>query len=92
MELLPLQNSDIKLTRIGFGCEQLGLHNWGEININDLEVAVKLAVEKGINFFDTADVYGLGKSEENLGKFLGHHRKSVNIITKFGIRFHIPNG
>ena len=87
MELLPLHNSEIKLTRIGFGCEQLGLHNWGEVNINDLELAVNVAIENGINFFDTADVYGLGKSEENLGKFLGQNRKSVNIITKFGIRF-----
>jgi myo-inositol catabolism protein IolS len=87
MELIPLHYSDIKLSRIGFGCEQLGLHNWGEVNINELELAVNVAIEKGINFFDTADVYGLGKSEENLGKFLGLNRKSVNIITKFGIRF-----
>ena len=87
MDLLSLHNSEIKLTRIGFGCEQLGLHNWGEVNINDLELAVNVAIENGINFFDTADVYGLGKSEENLGKFLGQNRKSVNIITKFGIRF-----
>lgn len=87
MELLSLHNSEIKLTRIGFGCEQLGLHNWGEVNINDLELAINEAIDNGINFFDTADVYGLGKSEENLGKFLGQNRKSVNIITKFGIRF-----
>lgn len=87
MDSLFLQNSDIKLSRIGFGCEQLGLHNWGLVNLNDLKLAIELAVDKGINFFDTADVYGLGKSEENLGKFLGHKRKFVNIITKFGIRF-----
>lgn len=88
MELLSLHNAEIKLTRIGFGCEQLGLHNWGKVDINALETAVYVAIENGINYFDTADVYGLGKSEENLGKFLGQKRKSVHIITKFGIRFH----
>jgi aryl-alcohol dehydrogenase-like predicted oxidoreductase len=88
MELVKLYNSEIKLTRIGFGCEQLGLHNWGDVNVNDVGLAINLAIENGVNFFDTADIYGLGKSEENLGKFLRKKRKSVNIITKFGIRLH----
>lgn len=87
---LKVPNSDLNFSRIGFGCEQLGLHNWGKIDLKSVEYAINFSLETGINYFDTADVYGMGKSEENLGNILGNNRKKVNIITKFGIR--IENG
>lgn len=88
---IKIANSDLTFTRIGFGCEQMGFHNWGDIDANEISKAVQGAIEKGVNFFDTADVYGLGKSEQNLGKLLGKKRKSVHIISKFGVRFNNSN-
>ncbi len=85
--LLPNCSSPISISRIGFGCEQLGMHNWGEVNEMEINIAIQKAIDSGISFFDTADVYGLGRSEENLGKFLGTKRKKISIITKFGVRF-----
>ncbi len=87
MDYLKVPKTNFKFSRIGFGCEQLGLHNWGNISIRDIEIAVNQAIDIGINYFDTADIYGLGKSEENLSKFLGSRRKEIHIISKFGIRF-----
>lgn len=85
--VLKVPGTDFSFTRIGFGCEQLGMHNWGNVDATQLNVAVNDAIDHGINYFDTADVYGLGKSEENLAAFLGNRRKQIHIITKFGVRF-----
>lgn len=84
---LRVPHTEFSLSRIGFGGEQLGIYNWGDIDITKLKLAVNEAIDLGIDYFDTADVYGLGKSEENLSIFLGNRRKEVKIITKFGVRF-----
>lgn len=76
-----------KVSRLCFGCEQLGLHNWGTVDEKELKASVRFAVERGINFFDTADVYGMGTSEKNLSDALGADINEVFIATKFGIRF-----
>ena len=54
------------LSKICFGCEPLGGVDWGEVNISDVAEAIDRALELGVNFFDTADVYGLGLSESRL--------------------------
>ena len=54
-----------------FGCEALGGTDWGEFDISEIERAVKRAVSIGINFFDTAAIYGLFESEKRLAKALG---------------------
>lgn len=86
MEYLNI-DCGISISRLCFGCEQLGLYNWGELNEVDLSKSVEQAVDSGVNFFDTADVYGLGSSERNLSKFLGENLSKVIISTKFGVRF-----
>ena len=48
--------------------------------------AVRTAIDNGINYFDTADTYGLGQSEITLGKALGNDRNNVVIQSKFGVR------
>ena len=68
----------------------MGGYGWGEVQEEDLIDAVHMALENGITMFDTADTYGLGKSEETLGKALGTRRKDVVIATKFGVR--VENG
>src|ERR1044071_3039554 len=63
----------------------LGTNNFGtRINEQETAAVVDAALESGINFFDTADLYGGTKSEQFLGKALGARRDQVVIATKFG--------
>lgn len=86
MEYITLQNSNLNVSRICIGGCPMGGYGWGHVEEDELIAAVKTAIEKGINFFDTADTYGLGKSEETLGKAIGKERHNVIIATKFGVR------
>lgn len=74
-----------KVSRICFGCEPLGGVDWGLISLSDIASAISRALELGINFFDTADVYGLGLSETRLSEILGAKRHDVVIATKGGM-------
>lgn len=74
-------------SRIGMGGEQLGGHGWYGLSVAELEKAVDKALECGINFFDTAPIYGLGRSEELLGRILSTRRKGVFVSTKVGLRW-----
>ena len=87
MEYQKLGQTDLKISRIGFGCWAIGGYGWGKINDRDSIAAIHKALKLGINFFDTADIYGLGHSEEILSKALGKHRKKVIIATKFGLKW-----
>lgn len=86
MEYLTLAHSDLKVSRLCMGGCPLGEHGWGVVDHNALVRTVEAAVDNGITMFDTADVYGLGSSEETLGRTLGEKRKQVVIATKFGVR------
>jgi myo-inositol catabolism protein IolS len=81
------------LSRICFGCEPLGGTDWGQIDVSDIASAIARALELGVNFFDTADVYGLGASEERLSEILGAKRHEVVIATKGGLSWtDVPSG
>ena len=67
------------------GCP-MGQYGWGEVQEQELIDAVHAALDCGVNFFDTADTYGLGTSELTLGKALGTRRSQAVIATKFGVR------
>lgn len=71
------------------GCP-MGQYGWGEVQERPLLEAVAAALDRGINFFDTADTYGLGTSEKTLAKALGSRRNEVVIADKFGVR--VENG
>lgn len=77
-------------SRICFGCEQLGGMDWGDVDIGELTSAIHLARTIGVNFFDTAAVYGLGDSERRLGAALAPIDDSVTIATKGGLAIHKP--
>lgn len=68
----------------------MGQYGWGEVQERPLLDAVAAALDRGINFFDTADTYGLGTSEKTLAKALGSRRNEVVIADKFGVR--VENG
>jgi aryl-alcohol dehydrogenase-like predicted oxidoreductase len=88
MEEIPLGTDGPHVSRLGLGGCPLGGHGWGtDFDIKEGERAVRRALELGVNFFDTADVYGLGRSEELLSRALGAERHRVTIATKFGVRW-----
>lgn len=64
----------------------MGGYGWGETHEHCFIEAIHEALDQGVNFFDTANTYGFGKSEETLAKGLGNHRNEVIIQSKFGVR------
>lgn len=79
------------LSQLCFGCEPLGGTDWGSVDIAEIGRAIDRALELAIDFFDTADAYGLGLSEERLSQTLGHRRHDVVIATKGGVFWSQPN-
>ena len=90
MEYITLKNSELSVSRLCMGGCPMGGYGWGKVEEHELIDAVNAALDQGINFFDTADTYGLGQSERTLGKALGSRRKDTVIATKFGVR--VENG
>ncbi|MBI4019735.1 MAG: aldo/keto reductase [Candidatus Aenigmarchaeota archaeon] len=88
MNYRPLGSTGINVSEVGMGCWAIGGSSYGNSYgpTDDAESirAVKKAVELGCNFFDTADVYGHGHSEELLGLALRSYRGEVFIATKGG--------
>lgn len=86
MEYLTLKNSDLKVSRMCMGGCPMGGYGWGS-NVQESELidAVHCALDNGINFFDTADTYGLGQSEITLGKALKGRRDKAVVASKFGV-------
>lgn len=64
----------------------MGGYNWGDTREEDFIGAIHTALDLGVNFFDTADTYGLGQSEKTLAKGLSGNRHNVVIQTKFGVK------
>ena len=86
MEYINLKNTDLKVSRFCMGGCPMGGYNWGRGEQDELVGAIRKAIDTGVNFFDTADTYGLGQSEKTLAKGLGANRQDVIIETKFGVR------
>ena len=77
---------------IGLGCWQLGGDCWGDLEDAKAFGILEASVESGVNFLDTADVYGAGRSEELIGKFLGGRSEKLFVATKLGRQAHVyPN-
>ena len=73
------------VSEIGFGAWAIG-GTWGEVNDDESRKALREAVENGINFFDTADVYGDGRSERLVGELKKDYGDQIHIATKAGRR------
>ncbi|MGD0262548.1 MAG: aldo/keto reductase [Verrucomicrobiota bacterium] len=97
MEYVNLGSSGLKVSRICLGCMTYGSRKWREWVLEEQESRplIRQAIEAGISFFDTADVYSLGVSEEILGRALkefGPPRDRLVIATKvFGVMGDDPN-
>ena len=72
----------LEVTVVGLGCNNFG---W-RLDAAATKKVVDATLDAGINFFDTADIYGKGQSEEYVGRALGQHRSEIVLATKFGMK------
>lgn len=87
-----LGRSDLAISALGLGCWAIGGPfwrgsrpiGWGDVDDNRSLEALERALDLGVTFFDTSDVYGCGHSERVLGEALADRRQQVVIATKFG--------
>ena len=80
METRRIRSLDVSV--VGLGCNNFG---W-RIDEQTTASVVSAAIDAGITFFDTADIYDTGRSEEFLGRALGPRRRQVVVATKFGMK------
>lgn len=89
MEKRRLGTTDMEITPVGFGCWAIGgahwAYGWGAQSDRDAVEAIEKAVELGINWIDTAAVYGLGHAEELVGKALRGLSEKPFVFTKCGL-------
>ncbi len=83
MRKRQLGTNGFSISEIGLGCWQFG-GDFGHMKEDTAFSIMKTAVDNGVSFFDTADVYGTGRSEELIGRFLKQSPRSVTVATKFG--------
>ncbi len=86
MQQRPLASTGRSVSAIGLGTWQLGA-DWGDVSESDALDVLAVSVEAGVTLFDTADVYGDGRSETLIGRFLASHPgHGVTVATKMGRR------
>ena len=92
MHTRTLGNTGTAISEVGLGTWQLGSADWGKVNPADTQAILTRSVECGVNFIDTADVYGMGHSERAIGDFLKTTSAELHVATKLGRRHDEPHG
>jgi aryl-alcohol dehydrogenase-like predicted oxidoreductase len=90
MNLRPFKDTNI--AEVGLGTWQLGSADWGTVDEDAALNILQAYVDAGGNFIDTADVYGMGVSEQLIGKFLKTAKQEIYVATKLGRRGDHENG
>ncbi len=83
MEKRRLGQSELEVSAMGFGCMGIS-HGYGVRDDSESAATLERAFESGIDFFDTADMYGAGHNEEIVGRFIAGRREKIALATKFG--------
>lgn len=93
MQYHELGRTGLNISALGFGSWAIG-GTWGTVDDSESMAALNRAIELGVNFFDTADVYGGGRSERLLAKLRQQHHEKIYIATKIGrgIYPHVAEG
>jgi aryl-alcohol dehydrogenase-like predicted oxidoreductase len=78
-----LGRTGMKVSEISFGAWAIGA-SWGQVDDKESLAALNKAVDLGVNFFDTADVYGNGRSERLIGRLLRERKETIYVATKAG--------
>jgi aryl-alcohol dehydrogenase-like predicted oxidoreductase len=91
MQKRKLGNSNLEVSAIGLGCMGMSFSYGPAKNKQEMTSLLHAAVERGVTFFDTAEVYGPHTNEELVGEALAPFRSQVIIATKFGFQLH-PDG
>src|SRR6187397_2121515 len=84
MQKRKLGNSNLEVSALGLGCMGLSYGYGPATNTQEAITLIRAAVERGVTFFDTAEVYGPFTNEELVGEALAPFRGQVVIATKFG--------
>src|SRR5262245_29130290 len=87
MRYAELGKTRLQVSRIGFGCAAIGGYDYGAVDDDQSVLAIRAALDGGVNFFDTAAVYGFGHSEEVLSRALANQRHDVVIASKGGVEW-----
>lgn len=90
MKYRKLAKTNEQLSSLGLGCMGMS-YAYGPTNETESLATLHRALDLGVNFWDTADVYGAGANEELISKVLVENRSKIFIATKFGFRYDEPN-
>tara|TARA_E500000075_G_scaffold44096_1_gene39615 strand:- start:15 stop:995 length:981 start_codon:yes stop_codon:yes gene_type:complete len=93
MKYREFSNVGWKVSEIGIGCWAIG-SEWGDVSAENAKDALFTSLDNGVNFFDTADVYGDGRSEKFIGEILKNTKEKIYVATKAGRRLdpHVSEG
>ncbi|MBN2553832.1 MAG: aldo/keto reductase [Spirochaetales bacterium] len=93
MKYRELGRTGMKVSEVSFGAWAIGA-GWGSVDDRESLAALHKAVDLGINFFDTADVYGMGHSEKLIGRLCRERSEKIHVATKAGRRLdpHLAEG
>ena len=91
MKYRQLGRTGMNVSEISFGAWAIGA-SWGKVDDKDSLAALHKAVDWGVNFFDTADVYGMGRSEKLIARLLKERKETIYVVTKAGRKLdpHVP--
>ena len=93
MKYTLLKNTELKISEIGLGTNAVGGHNlFQNLNESDGKNLVRAALNNGVNFIDTADIYGFGRSEELVGEVLKEFKRDDLIIATKGAQHWFEDG
>ena len=85
MKFREFSNLGWRVSEIGLGCWAIGA-DWGDVSIDDAREVLKTSLDKGVNFYDTADVYGDGRSEQFVSELIKSTSERLYVATKAGRR------